>query len=171
LIAAILILGLVTAQRLAELVIARRNSRDLLASGAYEVGAFHYPMIVGTHVLWLAALWWLAPGRAIVWPLVGVYALLQAARIWVLLTLGSRWTTRIIIVPGEPLVKRGPFRFIRHPNYVVVVGEIAVLPLAFGLVPVALFFSLLNAVVLAIRIRAEGRALAPLRTSLRADGV
>ncbi len=165
-IAAIVILGLVTAQRLAELVLARRNTRELLARGAHEVGAFHYPMIVGTHVLWLACLWWLAPGRPIVWPLIGLYGVLQVLRIWVLVTLGRRWTTRIILLPGEPLVTRGPFRFIRHPNYAVVVGEIAVLPLAFGLVPVALCFSLLNAVVLAIRIRAEGRALAPLRRPL-----
>jgi len=163
LIAAILILGLVTVQRLAELVIAGRNTRDLIARGAYEVGAFHYPMIVGTHSLWLACLWWLAPGRLIVWPLIAVFALLQLLRIWVLMTLGRRWTTRIIILPGEPLVTAGPYRFFSHPNYVVVVGEIAVLPLAFGLIPVALFFSLLNAVVLAVRIRAEARALAPFR--------
>jgi methyltransferase len=126
-------------------------------------------MIVGTHALWLAALWWLAPGKPINWLLVGVYVLLQAGRIWVLATLGRRWTTRIIVLPGEPLVTKGPFRIFRHPNYLVVVGEIAVLPLAFGLVPVALFFSLLNAVVLAIRIRAESRALAPLRAETRAD--
>ena len=162
-IAAALILGLVTAQRLAELFIARRNTRNLLARGAYEVGAFHYPMIVGTHLLWLACLWWLAPGRAITWPLIGIYVLLQALRIWILITLGDRWTTRILVLPGAPLVGNGPFRFMRHPNYVVVVSEIAILPLAFGLVPIALFFSLLNAVVLAIRIRAEARALAPLR--------
>jgi methyltransferase len=167
--AAVLILGLVTAQRLAELVIARRNTRALLARGAHEAGAFHYPMIVGTHALWLAALWWLAPGKPINWLPVGVYVLLQAGRIWVLATLGRRWTTRIIVLPGEPLVTKGPFRIFRHPNYLVVVGEIAVLPLAFGLVPVALFFSLLNAVVLAIRIRAESRALAPLRAETRAD--
>jgi methyltransferase len=167
--AAILILGLVTAQRLAELVIARRNTRALLGQGAYEVGAAHYPMIVGTHLLWLASLWWLIPGRPIVWPLVGVYALLQAFRFWTLASLGRRWTTRIIILPGEELVKKGPYRLLSHPNYAVVVAEIAILPLAFGLVPVALFFSLLNAIVLAIRIRAESRALALLRTKAWPD--
>ena len=157
---AILILLFVTFQRLAELVIARRNTRALLARGAYEVAPGHYPLIVAVHTAWLAALWWLAPGMDIVWPLIGLFALLQAARVWVLATLGQRWTTRIIILPGAPLVTGGPFRFLSHPNYTVVVAEIAVLPLAFGLWEVTLLFTLLNAAVLTIRIRAENRALA-----------
>jgi methyltransferase len=158
--AAAIILALVTLQRLAELVIARRNTRALLASGAYEASPGHYPLIVATHASWLAALWWLAPGKPVSWLLIGVFILLQLGRLWVLATLGRRWTTRIIVVPGERLVARGPFRLVRHPNYLVVAGEIAVLPLAFGLWQVALLFSLLNAAVLAIRIRAEERALA-----------
>jgi methyltransferase len=158
--APILILAFVTLQRLAELVIARRNTRALLAHGAYEVSPGHYPLIVAVHALWLAALWWLAPGKPVDWPLIGGFLLLQLGRVWVLATLGRRWTTRIIVVPGERLVARGPFRFVRHPNYLVVIGEIAVLPLAFGLWQVALLFSLLNAAVLAIRIRAEERGLA-----------
>ncbi|MEA1015211.1 isoprenylcysteine carboxyl methyltransferase family protein [Sphingosinicella sp. LY1275] len=157
--AAIAILALVTAQRLAELVVSRRHTRALLARGAYEVGARHYPLIVAVHAAWLAALWWLAPGRAVLWPLIGLFVLLQGARLWVLATLGERWTTRIIVLPGAPLVARGPFRFVRHPNYLVVVAEIALLPLAFGLWPVALLFSLLNAAVLTVRIRAEEKAL------------
>ena len=159
--AAILILALVTLQRLGELVVARRNMRALLARGAYEVGAGHYPLIVAVHALWLASLWWLAPGRPIAWSLIGLFVLLQAGRFWVLATLGPRWTTRIIVLPGAPLVTGGPFRFVRHPNYLVVAGEIAVLPLAFGLWQVALAFSLLNAAVLAVRIRAEEQALRP----------
>ncbi len=165
--AAAIILALVTLQRLAELVLARRNTSALLARGAYEVAPGHYPLIVAVHALWLAALWWLAPGRPVSWLLIELYLLLQIGRLWVLATLGSRWTTRIIILPGAPLVRRGPYRFLSHPNYAVVVGEIAVLPLAFGLWEVALVFSLLNAAVLLIRIRAEGRALqssAPRRT-------
>jgi len=158
--AAILILLFVTVQRLAELAIARRNTRALLARGAHEVGAGHYPLIVAVHAGWLIALWWLAPGRPIHWPLIGAFALLQCLRIWVLVTLGERWTTRIIILPGAPLVTKGPFRLLRHPNYAVVIGEIAVLPLAFGLVWVAVVFSVLNAAVLVVRIRAESRALA-----------
>lgn len=157
--AAVLILSLVTAQRLAELIVSRRHTRALLARGAYEVGAGHYPLIVAVHAAWLAALWWLAPGRPVLWPLIGLFALLQGARLWVLATLGERWTTRIIVLPGAPLVARGPFRFVRHPNYLVVIAEIALLPLAFGLWQVALIFSLLNAAVLTVRIRAEEKAL------------
>ena len=158
--AAYFILALVTLQRLGELVLARRNTRLLLANGAYEASPGHYPLIVAVHGLWLIALWLLAPGRPIVWPLIALFILLQLARLWVLATLGKRWTTRIIVTPGAPLVAGGPFRFVRHPNYLVVVLEIAVLPLAFGLWELAVIFSLLNAVVLAIRIRAEEKALA-----------
>ena len=157
--AAVAILLFVTVQRLAELVIARRNTRALLARGASEVGAGHYPLIVLLHGAWLLALWVLAPGKPVYWPLIAVFMGLQCLRLWVLATLGNRWTTRIIVLPGAPLVARGPFRFLKHPNYAVVMAEIAVLPLAFGLVWVALVFSLLNAAVLTIRIRAEGRAL------------
>jgi methyltransferase len=85
--------------------------------------------------------------------------MLQIGRLWVLRTLGPRWTTRIIVLPNAPLVTGGPFRFVSHPNYLVVIGEIAVLPLVFGLWEVALVFSVLNAIVLWIRIRAENEAL------------
>ena len=162
-IAGIAILICVSLQRLGELLVARRNTRALLAQGGYEVGARHYPLIVAVHAAWLISLWVLAPGRSIVWPLVGVFALLQGLRLWVLAVLGPRWTTRIIVLPGAPLVASGPFRLLRHPNYCVVVGEIAVLPLAFGLPWIAALFTLLNAAVLAIRIKAEGDAIRPLR--------
>lgn len=157
---AAIILALVTLQRLAELVIAQRNTAKLLTRGAVEVAAGHYPFIVAVHTLWLGSLWWLAPGKPVIWPLLALFVLLQLGRVWVLATLGSRWTTRIIVLPGEPLVTGGPFRFVRHPNYLIVTGEIAVLPLAFGLWEVALLFTALNASVLFIRIRAEERALA-----------
>lgn len=157
--AAVLILGFVTAQRLAELVIARRNTAALLARGAVEASPGHYPLIVALHASWLGTLWWLAPGRPVVWPLMAVFAILQLLRLWVLATLGTRWTTRIIVLPDAPLVCGGPFRFVRHPNYLVVALEIALLPLAFGLLSHAVIFSLANAAVLAIRIRAEEKAL------------
>lgn len=160
---AAIILALVTLQRLGELLIARRNTRVLLARGAREYAPGHYPLIVVVHALWLLSLWLLAPGRAIAWPLVAIFLLLQLGRLWVLATLGDRWTTRIIVLPGAPLVAEGPFRFVRHPNYLVVIGEIAVLPLAFGLWEVALAFSLANAAVLAIRIGAEEQALGAAR--------
>ena len=155
----IVILALVTLQRLFELWLSNRNTRRLLAEGGHEYGASHYPLIVAVHAAWLAILWWLAPGRPVDGFWLGMYVLLEIARIWVLATLGRRWTTRIIVLPEAPLVARGPYRFINHPNYVVVVGEIAVLPLVFGLWQITLVFSLLNAAVLAIRIREENRAL------------
>ena len=156
---AVAILAFVTAQRLFELWLANRNTRRLLAARAMEHGAGHYPLIVGLHTLWLATLWWLAPGLPVDPLWLALFVLLQLGRIWVLATLGPRWTTRIIVPADEPLVREGPYRFISHPNYWVVAGEIAVLPLTFGLWMVALVFSLLNAAVLAIRIRAEDRAL------------
>lgn len=157
---AIAILAFVTMQRVAELVLARSNTRALLAAGAREYAPGHYPLIVAVHTAWLAALWWLAPGETIRWPFLLLFVLLQLGRVWVIRTLGPRWTTRIIVLPGAPLVTGGPFRFVSHPNYLVVIGEIAVLPLVFGLWEVALLFSLLNAIVLTIRVRAENRALA-----------
>ncbi|HEU4696776.1 MAG TPA: isoprenylcysteine carboxylmethyltransferase family protein [Sphingomicrobium sp.] len=153
------ILALVTLQRLGELWLSNRNTRRLLARGGHEVGARHYPLMVAVHLLWLAALWWLAPARPIDGFWLAVFVLLQLARIWVLATLGSRWTTRIIILPGAPLVRAGPYRWVDHPNYMIVIGEIAALPLTFGLWAVALIFTLLNAAVLTIRIREENRAL------------
>jgi methyltransferase len=159
LILGIVILALVTLQRIGELWLSNRNTRRLLAQGAHEVGARHYPLIVGVHFWWLALLWWLAPDRPIAWSWLAIFVLLQIARLWVLATLGPRWTTRIIVVPGAPLVRRGPYRWVNHPNYLVVIGEIAVLPLVFGLWPVALIFTVLNAAVLWIRIRDEDRAL------------
>lgn len=165
--AAALLLALVTAERLGELWLARRNTARLLAEGAHEVGAGHYPLIVALHAAWLAGLW--VYGRNAVpeggW--LAVFVVLQVLRIWVLASLGRRWTTRIIVLPGAPLVRRGPYRLMAHPNYVVVVGEIAVLPLCLGLPWYALAFSLANAAVLAIRIRAEN---IPLRAARDATG-
>lgn len=156
----ILVLALVTLQRLGELVLARRNTRALLARGAYEVGASHYPLIVLLHAAWLAGLWLLAWDRPVVALWLAVFLGLQALRIWVISTLGARWTTRIIILPGAPLVRDGPYRFLSHPNYVVVAGEMAVLPLAFGQLIYGLIFFLLNAAVLILRLSVEAKALA-----------
>jgi methyltransferase len=157
--AAVAILAFVTLQRLAELRFAERNRRRLLAMGAIEHAPGHYAFIVALHMAWLAALWWWAPGRAIQIPLLLLFLLLQIARLWIIVTLGQRWTTRIIVLPDAPMIKHGPYRFIEHPNYLVVALEIALLPLVFGLVKIALIFSVLNAVLLAIRIRAENQAL------------
>ena len=153
------ILLLVTLQRLGELVIARRNTEKLMARGAIEVGAGHYPLIVALHAAWLAALWLYGRDQDVNLAALGAFVVLQGLRVWILATLGPRWTTRIIVLPTEPLVSAGPYRYLSHPNYAVVAGEIAALPLALHLPWIALIFSVLNAGVLAIRIRAESNAL------------
>ena len=152
---------LVALQRLAEVGYARRNARRLLAAGGVEHGAGHYPLFVALHAGWLVALFVLVPADAPAnWGLLGLYGLLQLGRLWVIASLGRRWTTRVIVVPGAPLVTRGPYRFLRHPNYLVVALEIPVLPLAFGAWHIALAFGLANLALLAQRIRVEERALA-----------
>ena len=153
------LLAFVTLQRLVELPVAAANTRRLLSGGGHEVAPGHYPLIVAVHASWLATLWWLAPSRPINVLFLALFGLIEAGRIWVLWTLGPRWTTRIIVVPGEKLLTGGPYRILNHPNYAVVVAEIAVLPLVFGLWQVALLFSVLNAIALGVRIRAENHAL------------
>ncbi|HEY2051571.1 MAG TPA: isoprenylcysteine carboxylmethyltransferase family protein, partial [Caulobacteraceae bacterium] len=162
------LLCLVSLQRLGELALARRNTARLKARGAHEVAPGHYPMIVGLHAAWLASLWSLGRRRRVNPAWLATFLALQAGRAWVLASLGERWTTRILILPGETLVRSGPYRFIRHPNYAVVAGEIAALPLALGLPRLAAIASAANAAALAIRIRAEERALeqAPTKANL-----
>jgi methyltransferase len=158
------IAALVALQRLSELWLARANARRLLAHGAKEAGAAHYPLFVALHASWLLAIVVTTPWtRAPDWTLIALFALMQFARFWVVASLGPYWTTRIITLPGAPLVRRGPYRFLRHPNYWVVSVEIAVLPLAFGDWPVALAWSVLNALLLRHRIRVEEQALAERR--------
>ena len=158
---AALIVALVAIERGAELIHARRNTRRLLAQGAVERGAGHYPMIVTLHAAWLLSIVAFAPQDAAPrWGWLGGYLLLQAARLWVLWTLGRYWTTRVIVPPDAPRIRSGPYHFLRHPNYVVVAGEIAVLPLVFGEWPVALVFSALNLALLAWRVRVENETLA-----------
>lgn len=156
------ILGLVTLQRLGELVLSRRNTQRLLAQGAREAGAGHYPLIVALHAAWLAGLWYLVlfgGAGSVAWSWLVLFVVLQGLRVWVIAALGPRWTTRIIVLPGAPLVAAGPYRFVSHPNYMIVAAEILVLPLVFGLAWYAVVFSLLNAMVLWVRIRAEEAAL------------
>lgn len=159
------ILALVVVQRLVELAYAERNTRALLKRGAVEVGRAHYPFIVALHALWLLAIViMLPPNPMIRWSPLVLFLMLQAGRIWVIATLGPYWTTRIITLAGAPLVRSGPYRFVRHPNYLIVAGEIAVLPLVFGEVAVCLVFSVLNAALLLWRIRQEDAALSLRRT-------
>ncbi len=157
---AIALLAFVTLQRLAELIHARRNTRRLLAEGAVEIGAEHYPLLVMLHASWLGALWILvlSDHALLWWPAVIGYAMAEIARVWVMASLGRYWTTRILVPSSAPLVRRGPYRFLRHPNYWVVVFEIALLPLALGSWTLAAVFSALNAAVLLWRIRSKKAA-------------
>lgn len=162
-----LILLLVALQRGAELIYAARNTARLKRRGGVEAGRGHYPYIVLLHVSWLVAI---AAGvqrdsTVHLIPLI-IFIFLQAVRIWVIATLGRFWTTRVVSVPGEALVDRGPYRYVRHPNYLVVIGEMAVLPLVFGQVMTAVVFSLLNFVILGWRIRVENAVLEPRRRGI-----
>lgn len=156
-----LLILLVALQRLGELVYARANDRRLRAAGGIEYGAGHYPLLVALHTAWLAALVASVPSDA---PILAVplaaFLLLQGLRVWTLASLGRFWSTRVIVVPGAGLVRRGPYRFVRHPNYLIVALEIPVLPLVFGDWVLAAGFGLMNLAVLAWRIRVEDRALA-----------
>lgn len=157
---AALILTAVTLQRLGELVLANRNTARLLALGGVEKSPGHYPLIVLMHAAWLALLWVLAAGASIDWVWLALFGVLQGLRFWVIATLGQRWTTRIIVVPGETPVRRGPYRYVAHPNYWIVAGELIALPMALGQPLIAVVFTALNAAVLWVRIRAEAAALA-----------
>ena len=159
-----IILALVTGQRGLELVLARRNTARLKAHGAVEIAPGHYPLLVVLHALWLISLWVFGHDQPIDTIAFAVYLVLQALRVWVMATLGSRWTTRIIVLPNAALVTSGPYRLLRHPNYAVVIGEIAVLPLTLHLPGIAALFTVLNALVLFIRIRAENAGLTRART-------
>ena len=155
-------LTLVALQRLIELVWARSNTARLRRRGAVEADAGAYPFYVLLHAGWLTSLAIFVPvATSPDWLLLGIFALLQLGRIWVIASLGGYWTTRIINLPDAPLVRTGPYRYVRHPNYLLVIAEIAVLPLAFGAAAIAAIFSALNLVLIARRIRIENRVLAP----------
>jgi methyltransferase len=157
-------LGVVALQRLIELAHARRNTARLRRLGAVEADGEGHLLFVLLHAGWLASLAAFVPAATPPhWSLIGVFALLQLGRIWVIVSLGRYWTTRIMTLPDTPLVRTGPFRYLRHPNYLLVILEIAVLPLAFGAVAIAATFSVFNAVLIVRRVRIEDRVLAPRR--------
>jgi methyltransferase len=168
--AAQLVIGYVLLQRLLELLWAQRNTRRLLEDGAVEHGASHYPYFVLLHASWLVAIVFSVPAETQVnWLWLAAYGLLQIGRLWVMASLGRFWTTRIITPAEATLVTRGPYRYLRHPNYVIVAGEIAVLPLVFDLWLVAILFSIANALLLRERIAAENAALAARRPVTSSD--
>ncbi|MEV4564046.1 isoprenylcysteine carboxylmethyltransferase family protein [Nonomuraea sp. NPDC049419] len=165
-IAYLVLIGLVVLERLAELVVAKRNLAWARAKGGVEYGRGHYPFIVLAHVALLAAApaeVWLAHRPfvpALGWPMLAVVVLAQGLRWWCIRTLGRQWNTRVVVVPGLPLVDRGPYRFFPHPNYVAVVAEGVALPLVHSAWVTAVAFTAVNAVLLAVRVRVEERALA-----------
>lgn len=159
---AIALLLALTAQRGLELALARRNTERLLAAGAYEVGADHYPTMVAFHATWLGTLWLFGRRRRVVPPFAVLFAVLQLGRVWVLATLGERWTTRIVMTPGRPAITTGPFRFVRHPNYLVVALELPCVGLALGMPWHAAVFGALNLAMLQRRITVENAAYAAL---------
>lgn len=162
----LLLIALVAVQRLAELAISKRNLARALAAGGREVESGHYPVMVALHTAFLIAcpaeVYLLdrpfVPALGIVCGIVLVLA--TALRYWAIGTLGSRWNTRIVVLPGAPPVMGGPFRFLRHPNYLAVILEIAFLPLLHGAWATAIVFSVANAALLRVRIAAEEKALA-----------
>jgi methyltransferase len=135
-----------------------------LRQGAIEADRAGYPLFPMLHVGWLGAMALLVPAAAAPrWPLLGLFGVLQLLRLWIIVSLGRFWTTRILTLPGEPLVNRGPYRWLRHPNYLIVGAEIALLPLAFGAVAIAAAFSIANLLLIGRRIRIEERVLAQRR--------
>lgn len=147
-------------QRFGELVFAQFNTNRLRAMGGVEFGATHYPLMIVLHASWLIGLWMLGKDRPVVAFWLAIFVALQVGRLWVIASLGRRWTTRVIVLPGAAPVTRGPYRWFKHPNYLIVALEIAVVPLALGLPVFALIFSIANAALLAYRIRIENEALA-----------
>lgn len=161
-----IVVVLVAVQRLGELALAARNTRRLRAAGAVELDSRGYPLFVLLHAAWLGSLALFVPASAAPSSLLlGVFAALQLGRLWVIASLGCNWTTRLIVLPGRPLVTSGPYRFLNHPNYLIVIVEIAVLPLAFGAPAIAAVFSPANLGLLAWRVTLEERALAAQRAS------
>jgi methyltransferase len=156
---AVALLAFVTLQRLGELIWGSQNTARLIASGGVEFGRKQYPAIVALHLAWLAGLWYWGHDRPVDSKFVIIFALLQCGRLWVLMSLGWRWTTRIVVLPGASLVASGPYRVLKHPMYYIVAAEMVVVPLALRMPIWAVLFFVLNVIGLPIRIRTENRAL------------
>jgi methyltransferase len=156
----------VLVQRGAEELHSARNTRRLIAAGGHEEGRDFYPVVAVSHLAWIAAIFFLIPpDAAILWPVLAIFLLLQPARYWVIFTLGRWWTHRIIILDGAPMVERGPYRFLRHPNYAVTYAETFLLPLVFGALPIAVIMTAVWVAVIRYKILLEDRANAARRTA------
>ncbi len=156
---------LVLAQRGLEELYSRRNTRALLAQGAVEAGRDYYPVVVAIHLAWIASIFFLIPRNAgIIWPLLALYLLLQVARYWVIATLGRYWTHRILTLENAPMVKTGPYRWIKHPNYAVALLESLLLPWVFGAFALGAIMAAANGAMLYYKIVLEDAALAARRS-------
>src|ERR1700722_10782456 len=158
----ILFISFIILLRIGELVLSKSNEKWLLQNGAIEYGQKHYPVIVALHVLFILSLifeYYTKPTVSYSIILLVVYFLLLAFKIWVIMSLGKYWNTKIYHIPGVALVNRGPYKFLKHPNYMVVIAEIAIIPLTFHLYYTAIIFTLLNAIMLTVRIKEENKIL------------
>jgi methyltransferase len=155
------VIGVIAAQRAAELLYARRNARALLARGGVELAGWQHPLFVALHAAWLLAmLIFISPNAPANWWLLSIVIAAQALRIWAIASLGPYWTTQLITLDDAPIVRKGPYAFFPHPNYLVVCIELALVPAAFGAWWIAVLTSILNAGLLSARIKQENRALA-----------
>jgi len=155
---------LVLLQRGAEELYSARNTRKLLAEGGHEEGRDYYPVVAVTHLAWIAAIFFLIPPDApIVWPLLVLYLVLQAARYWIIGTLGPYWTHRIITLEKAPVVRKGPYSWVRHPNYMVTIAETLLLPMVFGAAALGAIMTAVWSAVLYYKIVLEDAALAKRR--------
>jgi methyltransferase len=151
---------LLLVQRGLEELYSTRNTRALVVLGAHEVGQAYYRVAAAAHLAWIESLFFLIPADApILWPLIVYYLVLQLVRYWVIFTLGRFWTHRIFTLPGAPVVVRGPYRYLRHPNYAVTIVETFVLPLAFGALALAAIMTALWWTVLAYKMRLEDQEM------------
>ncbi len=154
----ILFIALVISARLVELWVARNNEIWLRKNGAIESGQNHYPFIVALHSLFIASMiaeFFSRGGTVINYGFLIAFIVLILLKIWTISSLGKYWNTRILRVPGSVFIKKGPYKYFRHPNYFIVICEIAIIPLVFGLYFTAVTFSILNAIMLMVRIREE----------------
>ena len=157
-----LFISFVVLLRIGELIISKRNEKWLLKKGAVEYGSKHYPFIVALHVLFFLSLifeYTAQQDHSFSLPLIIFYFLLLTFKIWIIASLGKFWNTRIYHIPNMPLIKKGPYKYFKHPNYAVVIAEIAVIPMIFHLYTTAIVFTLLNLMMLFVRIKEENKIL------------
>lgn len=158
----ILFVSFVILLRIAELYVARRNEKWMVQNGAVEYGKKHYPFIIALHSLFFVSLiieysMQQTPSFGLIFLL--IYLLLIAFKVWIIASLGKFWNTKIFRIQNYPLINKGPYKYIKHPNYIIVIAEIALIPLIFQLYYTALIFTLLNAIMLTVRIKEENLAL------------